>query len=44
MTSSIDDDLLVCNACGTQFDTDDRAELKECYICKVIFFPGRVKI
>ncbi|OQE26659.1 hypothetical protein PENSTE_c005G02809 [Penicillium steckii] len=34
MIDKIDEDLLVCSACGTQFDTDDRAELSECYICK----------
>ncbi|KAH8883816.1 metallo-beta-lactamase family protein [Thozetella sp. PMI_491] len=27
------EDLLVCNACGTQFPTTDRASLKTCFIC-----------
>lgn len=43
MIDNIDEDLLVCSACGTQFDTDDRAELSECYICKVNICRGRVE-
>ncbi|KAH0609193.1 uncharacterized protein H6S33_001421 [Morchella sextelata] len=33
MASDSDDSLLICTACGTQFDTDDRTSLTKCRIC-----------
>ncbi|KAI5847406.1 beta-lactamase-like protein [Morchella snyderi] len=33
MASNLDDSLLICTACGTQFDIDGRTSLTKCRIC-----------